>query len=43
MRIVESEEVTPCIILDFDAKGKVAGIEMLNLSSRTTAEQIYRF
>ena len=43
MPIVESEEVAPGIILDYDAEGKVVGIEMLNLSSRTSAEQINRF
>ena len=29
--IVESEEVQPGIILDFNSEGKVVGIEMLNL------------
>ena len=32
--IVESEEVQPGIILDFNAEGKVVGFEMLNLSDR---------
>jgi uncharacterized protein YuzE len=30
--IVESEEVQPGIILDYNAEGKVIGIEMLSLS-----------
>lgn len=40
--IVESEEVAPGIILDYDAAGRVVGIEMLNLSAHTSAEQISR-
>jgi len=38
--IVESEEVQPGIILDFNAEGKVVGIEILNLSLRTKPEQL---
>jgi uncharacterized protein YuzE len=38
--IVESEEVQPGIILDFNGEGKVVGIEILNLSGRMTAEQL---
>lgn len=38
--IVESEEVRPGIILDFDKKGQVVGIEILNISSRATEEEI---
>jgi uncharacterized protein YuzE len=34
--IIESEEVQPGIILDFDANGKVAGVEVLNASKRNT-------
>ena len=33
--IVESEELQPGVILDFDAKGHVVGIEILQLSTRT--------
>ena len=32
--IVKSEEVQPGVILDFNAEGKVVGIEILNLSLR---------
>ncbi|MGH7148135.1 MAG: DUF2283 domain-containing protein [Nitrospiraceae bacterium] len=32
---VESEEVSPGIIVDYNAKGTVVGIEMLHLSKRT--------
>ena len=34
-QIVESEEVSEGIILDFNAQGKVVGIEMLFLSQRS--------
>jgi uncharacterized protein YuzE len=32
--IVESEEVQPGVILDFNAAGDVVGVEMLRLSTR---------
>ena len=38
--IVESEEVQPGVILDYNANGHVVGIELLNLSVRTPAEQL---
>ena len=38
--IVESEEVQPGIILDFNSEGKVVGIEMLNLSGRMKPEEL---
>jgi uncharacterized protein YuzE len=38
--IVESEEVQPGVVLDFNAAGKVVGIEILNLSIRMTADQL---
>ena len=38
--IVESEEVEPGVVLDFNSEGKVVGIEILQLSSRTSAEQL---
>jgi uncharacterized protein YuzE len=38
--IVESEEVEPGVILDFNATGKVVGIEILKLSDRTSADQL---
>jgi uncharacterized protein YuzE len=34
-KIIESEEVSPGIVLDFNINQQVVGIEMLNLSSRT--------
>lgn len=33
--IVESEEVSPGVVLDFNAQKQVVGIEMLNLSRRS--------
>ncbi|HEY3777630.1 MAG TPA: DUF2283 domain-containing protein [Rhizomicrobium sp.] len=32
--IVESEEVSPGVVLDYDAAGRVVGIEMLNVRAR---------
>ena len=39
---VESEEVSPGVILDYNADGKVVGIEMLYLSKRVSAEKLGR-
>ena len=42
-KIIESEEVQPGIILDFDEAGRVAGVEVLNASKRnTTPAQVRR-
>ena len=38
--IIESEEVEPGIILDFDQKGRLVGIEILDLSTRLTPEKL---
>ena len=38
--IVESEEVQPGVILDFDENGKVIGIEILGLSTRVQPEKL---
>lgn len=38
--IVESEEVQPGVILDFDTNGRVVGIEILALSTRTAPEKL---
>ena len=38
--VVESEEVQPGIVLDFDENGKVVGIEVLALSTRTQSEKL---
>jgi len=38
--IMESEEVQPGVVLDFNADGKVVGVEILNLSFRVKPEQL---
>ncbi|HLG29757.1 MAG TPA: DUF2283 domain-containing protein [Candidatus Brocadiales bacterium] len=38
--IVESEDVQPGVVLDFNADGNVVGIEMLNLSQRVNLDQL---
>lgn len=38
--IVESEEVQPGIILDFDINGRMVGIEILSLSTRFSPEKL---
>ncbi len=39
-KIVESEEVRPGVILDFDENEKVVGVEFLGISSRATKEEL---
>jgi uncharacterized protein YuzE len=41
--VVESEEVQPGVILDFNEDGRVVGVEILNLSTRTDPEQLRVF
>ncbi|MBM4080049.1 MAG: DUF2283 domain-containing protein [Planctomycetes bacterium] len=38
--IVESEEVQPGVILDFNAQKSVVGVEILNLSRRVAPERL---
>ncbi len=38
--ILESEEVQPGLILDFNAAGNVVGIEMLGVSGKIAAESL---
>ena len=38
--VIESEEVRPGVILDFNSDGEVVGIEMLKLSSRMSQAQL---
>jgi uncharacterized protein YuzE len=38
--IIESEEVEPGVILDFDEDGRLVGIEILSLSSRFAPEKL---
>jgi uncharacterized protein YuzE len=39
-RIVESEEVRPGVILDFDENDRVVGVEFLGISARATGEEL---
>nr|VFK12134.1 MAG: Uncharacterized protein YuzE [Candidatus Kentron sp. LPFa] len=39
-RIVESEEVRPGVILDFDEDDRVVGVEFLGISARATEEAL---
>ena len=41
--IVESEEVRPGVILDFDKNGNVVGVEFLNLKERTPDTELGSF
>ena len=34
-KVIESEEVRPGVVFDFDDQGQVLGIEMLDVSQRT--------
>jgi uncharacterized protein YuzE len=38
--IIESEEVQPGVILDFDKNNRVIGIEILALSTRVTPDML---
>lgn len=38
--IIESEEVEPGVILDFNSDGKVVGVEILQLSTRVSSENL---
>ncbi|MFN0109312.1 MAG: DUF2283 domain-containing protein [Blastocatellia bacterium] len=38
--IVESEEVQPGVILDYDERGQVVGVEFLTLSARAQPEKL---
>jgi len=42
-KIMESEEVSPGVIIDFNDKGVAVGIEILNLSTRIEKEKIKQF
>ena len=37
---LESKEVSPGVILDFDEKGRVVGVEFLNISERANQQEI---
>ncbi len=42
-RIVESEEVSPGVVLDFDEHNQVVGVELLYLSKRTPNLNLQEF
>jgi uncharacterized protein YuzE len=39
-KIVESEEVRPGVILDFDERDQVVGVEFLGISARTNSLEL---
>jgi uncharacterized protein YuzE len=39
-KVVDSEEVRPGVILDFDSQGRVVGVEFLEISSRATPQKL---
>ncbi|MHC4873587.1 MAG: DUF2283 domain-containing protein [Planctomycetota bacterium] len=39
-KVIESEEVQPGVILDFDESNKVVGVEFLKVSERATQEEL---
>jgi len=39
-RIVESEQVRPGVILDFDSEGCVVGVEFLGISRRLSQQEL---
>ena len=39
-RIVESEEIRPGVILDYDKDDRVVGVEFLGISTRATKEEL---
>ena len=41
--IVESEEVRPGVILDFDKEGRVVGVEFLGIKARIPEEKLTSF
>ena len=41
--IVESEEVQPGVVLDFNAEKVVVGIEVLNISKRVSRDNLRTF
>ena len=39
-RIVESEEIRPGVLLDYDKDDRVVGVEFLGISMRATKEEL---
>jgi len=42
-RIIESEEVSPGVVLDFNDQNEVVGVEILNLSRRVSNLDLREF
>jgi uncharacterized protein YuzE len=38
-KVIESEEVAPGVIVDFDSRNKVVGVEVLDVSERSSRRQ----
>jgi uncharacterized protein YuzE len=38
--IIESEEVEPGVVLDYDSQGRVVGVEILSLSTRAQPDTL---
>ena len=41
--VIESEEIQPGVIFDFDEDGRIVGIEILSLSSRVESDKLSLF
>jgi uncharacterized protein YuzE len=39
-KIIESEEVAPGVIVDFDSRNKVVGVEVLDVSERSSRRKV---
>jgi len=39
-RIVDSEEIKPGVIVDYDENDQVVGVEFMNISTRASKEQL---
>lgn len=39
-RIIQSEEIQPGVILDYDENDKVVGVEFLGISSRASKDEL---
>jgi uncharacterized protein YuzE len=42
-KIIDSEEIKPGVIVDYDENDRVVGVEFLNISSRASKEQLNSF
>ena len=42
-KVVDSEEVRPGVILDYDSNNQVVGVEFLKISTRATTEELSSF